>query len=54
MPAAVMGLLFWEPAHWIMQTRQFANLARRAEAAFREHRGATSPAPPVAVAHAPH
>jgi hypothetical protein len=23
--------LFWEPAHWIMQTRQFANLARRAE-----------------------
>jgi proline iminopeptidase len=25
--------LFWEPAHWIMQTRQFANLKRRAEAA---------------------
>lgn len=24
-------LLFWEPAHWIMQTRQFANLKRRAE-----------------------
>ena len=23
--------LFWEPAHWIMQTRQFANLKRRAE-----------------------
>ena len=24
-------LFFWEPAHWIMQTRQFANLKRRAE-----------------------
>jgi len=23
--------LFWEPAHWIMQTRQFRNLKRRAE-----------------------
>jgi proline iminopeptidase len=23
--------LFWEPAHWVMQTRQFANLKRRAE-----------------------
>lgn len=23
--------LFWEPAHWIMQTRQFAQLRRRAE-----------------------
>jgi proline iminopeptidase len=27
----VIDLLFWEPAHWIMQTRQFANLRRRAE-----------------------
>lgn len=27
----VSELLFWEPAHWIMQTRQFANLKRRAE-----------------------
>lgn len=26
-------LLFWEPAHWIMQTRQFANLKRRAASA---------------------
>ena len=25
------GLLFWEPAHWIMQIRQFAELKRRAE-----------------------
>jgi hypothetical protein len=23
--------LFWEPAHWVMQTRQFANLRRRVE-----------------------
>ena len=28
---AVGDLLFWEPAHWLMQTRQFANLKRRAE-----------------------
>jgi hypothetical protein len=28
---ALADLLFWEPAHWIMQTRQFANLKRRAE-----------------------
>lgn len=45
MPWAVMSLLFWEPAHWIMQTRQFANLARRAEAAFREHQKPSPPAP---------
>ena len=24
-------VLFWEPAHWVMQTRQLANLKRRAE-----------------------
>ena len=28
---AIGNFLFWEPAHWIMQTRQFANLKRRAE-----------------------
>lgn len=28
---AVTGLLFWEPAHWIMQTRQFQNLKARVE-----------------------
>jgi hypothetical protein len=28
---AVGDFVFWEPAHWIMQTRQFANLKRRAE-----------------------
>lgn len=30
---AIADALFWEPAHWIMQRRQFANLKRRAEAA---------------------
>lgn len=28
---AIGDFVFWEPAHWIMQTRQFANLKRRAE-----------------------
>ena len=28
---AIGDWLFWEPAHWIMQARQFANLKRRAE-----------------------
>jgi proline iminopeptidase len=28
---AIQNFLFWEPSHWIMQTRQFANLRRRAE-----------------------
>jgi hypothetical protein len=31
-PLVALGnFLFWEPAHWIMQRRQFANLKRRAE-----------------------
>lgn len=33
-PSTLMALgnfLFWEPAHWIMQQRQFTNLRRRAE-----------------------
>jgi proline iminopeptidase len=29
-----VSVLMFEPSHWIMQTRQFANLKRRAEAAF--------------------
>jgi hypothetical protein len=29
--AKIADLVFWEPAHWIMQTRQFANLKTRAE-----------------------
>jgi proline iminopeptidase len=28
---AIVSFPFWEPAHWIMQTRQFSNLKRRAE-----------------------
>lgn len=28
---AITDFLIWEPAHWIMQQRQFANLKRRAE-----------------------
>ena len=28
---AIQNALFWEPSHWIMQTRQFANLKLRAE-----------------------
>ena len=28
---ALGDFVFWEPAHWVMQTRQFANLKRRAE-----------------------
>jgi hypothetical protein len=31
---ALSNLMFWEPAHWIMQTRQLANLKQRAEEAF--------------------
>jgi hypothetical protein len=28
---AILDFVFWEPAHWIMQTRQFTNLQRRTE-----------------------
>lgn len=28
---AIMDFLLWEPAHWVMQRRQFVNLKRRAE-----------------------
>jgi hypothetical protein len=28
---ALADRLFWEPAHWVMQARQFANLKQRAE-----------------------
>jgi proline iminopeptidase len=45
---ALTGWLFWEPAHWIMQRRQFANLKRRAEhaPAPSEALGTPSPAAP--------
>jgi hypothetical protein len=32
----IADFLFWEPAHWIMQKRQFANLQRRAEGRLSE------------------
>jgi hypothetical protein len=32
-PHAVASFIFLEPSHWIMQSRQFANLKRRAERA---------------------
>lgn len=31
---ATLDVLLWEPVHWLMQTRQFANLKRRAERDF--------------------
>jgi hypothetical protein len=31
---AILAFIFWEPAHWIMQTRQFANLKRHTERAL--------------------
>ena len=30
---AIGDFLFWEPAHWVMQSRQFTNLKRRVERA---------------------
>jgi hypothetical protein len=30
-PIAVANWLFWDPAHWVMQLKQFAGLRRRAE-----------------------
>jgi proline iminopeptidase len=39
---AVLGFLLWEPAHFVMQVRQFTNLKRRAETTFREARSARS------------
>jgi hypothetical protein len=43
---ALTGFLIWEPSHWIMQRRQFANLKRRAE---REAAGG-GPSAPTATA----
>jgi hypothetical protein len=42
---ALTNFLFWEPAHWIMQRRQFTNLRRRAEPS-----GSREPAPAGAAA----
>jgi hypothetical protein len=38
----IADLLFWEPAHWIMQTRQFTNLKQRAESRPRLSIGRTA------------
>ena len=43
---ALAGLVLWEPAHWIMQKRQFRNLKRRAERGDADV--AASPRPSVA------
>ncbi|HEX3284686.1 MAG TPA: hypothetical protein VHT50_08520 [Mycobacterium sp.] len=40
---AVIDFLLWEPAHWIMQKRQFTNLKRRAEHAEAEEAPAPVP-----------
>jgi hypothetical protein len=51
--AAVLGFLFWEPAHFVMQTRQFTNLKRRAEGALREAGRERARGPSVGVPPAP-
>ena len=38
--------MFWEPVHWLMQTRQFANLRQRTE------RGREAPTDTLAMATA--
>jgi uncharacterized protein YndB with AHSA1/START domain len=39
---ATIDFLLWEPAHWIMQKRQFTNLKRRAERDTRRGDASTS------------
>ncbi len=43
----VLNYVFWEPAHWIMQTRQFTNLKRRAERGFAQREQAVAARPAV-------
>jgi proline iminopeptidase len=38
LPNALLGYFFWEPAHFFMQLRQFANLRRRVEGTPAEDR----------------
>jgi proline iminopeptidase len=47
---AIVMLLLYEPTHWIMQMRQFANLKRRAERAFQAQGTAEPPASTPAAA----
>jgi hypothetical protein len=45
-PARIADFLFWEPAHWVMQTRQWADLEQRlAGPAPHPHLHAQPPAP---------
>jgi proline iminopeptidase len=39
---SLMGHLFWEPAHFVMQVRQFANLRRRVDGDARASRHAST------------
>lgn len=43
---ATLDVMFWEPVHWLMQTRQFANLRQRTE------RGREAPTDTLAMATA--
>jgi hypothetical protein len=45
---AMIAFVFWEPAHWIMQMRQFANLERRAE---RDRAAGDEPPPTPSARH---
>jgi hypothetical protein len=47
----LLDVAFWEPAHWIMQTRQFANLKRRTEG--RPAGAPGKPASPSRLARSP-
>jgi hypothetical protein len=48
---AILDVLFWEPVHWLMRTRQFASLRRRTERDLQgvTHRPAINTAVPAAI-----
>jgi hypothetical protein len=48
---AALNLLFWEPAHWIMQVRQFQNLGRRTERGSTAHQRGPTARPSPASSH---
>jgi hypothetical protein len=50
-PIAAANWLFWDPAHWVMQLKQFAGLRRRAESAPTD--AAAAPAAEGAAASGP-
>jgi len=51
--STLLGFFFWEPAHFIMQIRQFSNLKRRAEGALRGAGREDSIRPPSGRSRAP-